>query len=308
MEPVGAVIMGKQIVEQVQKYKKYFQPFKPGIRSLILNYTDGSARIDLSLYVPVKGRTGKKVQVPISENFRVIGMYDSEFNSVDRVWKRTDAGWLLKAKELPKTSEHFLLSMQGSVSTSGLQQFVEVTVPASPFLGKEEDKYWLHCALRSPDALQAIYQSLEIDKVNVNAKVTVNRCFSTSIPHKLRVALEAKSNLLKAISSGDRNLRRKAEHRYRIVHKVTTASEVDILKLMADLISEEHFEGFVQASDPYQIGGIAHVPRRANPIPSSIEVETFTSLNYSQKVAKGDLVFARERYKEVIQERMEKLV
>ncbi len=308
IDPLTALAAGKEIATNVERAKRYFKTFKPSVKHLVVNYKTGQAQMKIAFHVPAKSRVGKKVTIPISERFRVTEMYDGEFNPLDRVWSHTSEGWVLKARALPSSSESFMVTLDGSVSSSGLREFVEVTTPSTPFVGKTEDSYWLHASLTTPELLETIYQGLEIDQVNVGVRVDVNRSFSTSMPPDIKKALEARSNVLVSAATGSRDDQVKAIYRLRHIHKATRATEADILRLIAILVSRKQFAKYVRTSQPYEVGDIDPDEGRITPVPECVSVDAFTQLNYGRKVAEGHLYFAREDYKAEITKRMKSLL
>ncbi len=308
MDPLTALAAGDEIAANVERAKKYFKTFKPSVKHLVVNYRTGQAEMKIAFRVPAKGRIGNTVVLPLSERFRVTEMYDSEFNALDRVWRYSKKGWVMKARALPASSESFMVTLEGSVSSTGLRQFVEVTTPSTPFVGKTEDSYWLHASLTSPELLEAVYQGLEIDEVSVGVRVDVNRSFSTSMPPEIKRALEARSNVLASAVAGSRDDQAKAIYRLRHIHRATKATEADILRMIAALVSRRLFAEYVRTSQPYEVGRIDPDEGRITPIPECVAVDAFTQLNYGRKVAEGHLYFEREEYKAEISKRMGRLL
>ena len=126
-----------------EKYKKFFQTYKPDVKNLRLNYEDGSAEITMHLFIPVSKRIGGKIEINVPPNFQILELYDSAFNRIDLNIERNDKGYKIKTSELPKDSEDFLCKTTGEISSEGLKQFIELRVPSSPFDKDGEDKYWM---------------------------------------------------------------------------------------------------------------------------------------------------------------------
>ena len=299
---------GKQIVKEIEDYKKFFHTYKPTITNLQMNYEDGSAEITMHLFIPSNKRVGGKVEINIPVNYQILEFYDSSFNKIDLSWEKNVKGFKIKTKKLPKNSEHFLCRSRGYISKEGIEQFVELRAPSSPFVERNEDKYWIVSSLRAPDALKQIYTDLRIDQVSLDVRVGVKRCFSTTIPHKLRTVLEARTQLIKATESGNRNLKSKMEYRLRTLPKIVKISESDIIQQITELISKDTFEKYVYTEEPFKISKISQEEDRISLIPEFINVNVFTDLNFNNKMAKGNLAFKREEYKKEIQKEMDNLI
>jgi hypothetical protein len=144
--------------------------------------------------------------------------------------------------------------------------------------------------------------------VSLDVRVGVKRCFSTTIPYQLRTVLEARTQLIKATESGNRNLKSKMEYRLRTLPKIVKISESDIIQQITELISKDTFGKYVYTEEPFKISKISQEEDRISLIPEFMNVNVFTDLNYNNKIAKGNLAFKREEYKKEIQKEMDNLI
>ncbi len=306
MDPVTGAAAAAELVRVVSKVPGFFEPFRPSLRGLNLNYRDCEA--ELKVLINVEGRRrGKKVVIPTSEQFEVVEMVDSAFNRIERLWDRTDRGLVLKAKDLPQDSELFLVTLRGPIPKESVHRLVEIHIPATPYVDSEMDKYWLATSIRDPEILRMMYQDLQIRGVDLTVKVTVQRCFSTSIPDKMRAVMIASRDLIRASQTRDRELKRKAEHRMRMVSKYIRVTDSEIATAITGLVSEELFGDYVRATPPYSLSGISPDRATFSPVPKKMNVDVSTNLSYELKTANGELVFDREKYKNEIGKRLSKL-
>lgn len=306
-----AIKEAEAIVSKVMEYKKLFAPLKPDLRNLRLDYRSGDAEMTMHLYVPIgKGRITKKVIVPDVSGFSIVEMYDGVGNRIDRHWKRTSKGLTLSARGLPKDSEHFLLRARGEIPSDGLRYFVETDISTDPFDLKGEDVYWISCALTEMgiEAWKRIYKELMIQNVFMSVRVGIRGCFTTTIPHPLRLVLEARQELDMATSSGDRNRISRARYRMKGLKRVTSKSEKDIVDAIGEMIARPLFHDYVYATDPFKVGQLQGEEWRLSAIPNSMTVEAFTDLGYEQRKATGNLCFRREEYKNDVGKRMNLLL
>lgn len=305
---LSAIETGKKIVNEIESYKKFFQLYKPTIKNLQLNYEDGSAEISMHLFIPTNKRIGGKVEINIPKNYQILEFYDSSFNKIDLDWQKNDSGFVIKTKKLPRDSEDFLCRSRGYIDKKGIEQFVDLRVSSSPFEQGGEDKYWIVSSIKAADVLREIYTDLRIDRVNLDVRVGVKRCFSTTIPHELRTVLDARNRLIKATESGNRNMISKMQYRLRNLPKVTRVAEGDIIELLTELISKNTFRKYVYTKEPYNLSDIFQDEDSLSLIPECMNVRVFTDLNYTNKMAKGELAFRKEKYKEEIKDEMGKLM
>ncbi|MEE9506169.1 MAG: hypothetical protein V3V98_03390 [Thermoplasmata archaeon] len=300
----------ESIVRSVLQYKKLLEPFRPDLRNLRLDYRTGEAEMVMHLYVPTSGRSGKKVLVPDSAGLSIVDMYDGLITRVDHSWKRTKRGLSLSARNLPKGSEHFILRATGEIPLRGLQHFIETNKSTDCFDLRGEDVYWISCALTDIgiEAWKKIYKELMVQNVTVSVRVGVKACFTTTIPHKLRVVLEARRELILAMSSGNRNRIRKAKYRVDSLKRMSSASEEDVVKEIGGMLARPVFRNYVYATKPFKIGDLQGDELRMSAIPDTMTVEAFADLGYRQKKATGNIHFKREKYKRDVRRRMKKLL
>lgn len=305
-DPLTAAATAAELARAVSKVPKFFEPFRPSIRGLNLDYKDCEA--ELKVLINVAGhRRGKKVIIPTNEQFEIVEMVDSAFNRIERLWKRTDKGLVLKAKDLPHNSDLFLVTLRGPIPRESVRGLVDIHVPATPYVDSELDKYWLATAIRDPEILKIMYQDLQIRGVDLTVNVTVQRCFSTSIPHKMRAVMIASRDLIRASQTGNRELKRKAEHRLRMVSKYIRVTDSEIAVAITSLVSEELFRDYIRATNPYSLSGISPDGATLSPIPKRMNVSVSTNLSYQLKTANGELIFDREKYKDEIGKRLSRL-
>ncbi len=306
MDPLTGAAAAAELVGIVSKVPGFFEPFRPALRGLNLNYRDCEAEVKVLINVAGR-RRGKKVLIPTTEQFEVVEMVDSAFNRIERLWDRTDKGLVLKARNLPQDSELFLVTLRGPIPRESVHRLVDIHIPATPYVDSKLDKYWLATSIRDPEILRMMYQDLQIRGVDLTVKVTVQRCFSTSIPHRMRAVMMASRDLIRASQTRNRELKRKAEYRMRMVSKHIRVTDSEIVAAISRLVSEELFGDYVTATPPYSLSGISPDRATFSPVPEEMNVDVSTNLSYELKAANGELVFDREKYKDEIGKRLAKL-
>lgn len=138
--------------------------------------------------------------------------------------------WLLDVTKLP-SSERYWLAVKGRISKEFLDQLVSVKAAENPSRQEENDFYWIHSALRNADALQKIWTELNIEQVNTNVRIGVERMFASAIPQGIKDRLDLQKKLLDAIASGNRDEEQRLKTKYRTSKARFVPSELSELFL-----------------------------------------------------------------------------
>jgi len=200
----SAEILSKQLREVSERLK----PFKPDVKSFRIDYLERKSEVKYLLFIPagLRRRLRRKIEVPAVAGFRFDEMWDLDtMKSVGFSWGFDGNKWLLDISKLP-SSEKYWLTMKGKISTAFLNQLVSVKAAKNPCREGQIDKYWIHSALKDTEILKKIWSELNIEQVNTDVRIGVERFFTSAIPKEIKDRLELRRRLLSAISSRDRNL------------------------------------------------------------------------------------------------------
>ena len=115
----------------------------------------------------------------------VVGMMDDSLNDHKRLWRRVGGEFVLDADDLP-SAETYLVTMEGLVSKSALDRFVYIKPAANRTTDDTGEKYWLESGLRNPRTLESVYDDLEVDDINLNASVSIDKMFGLAIPQDIQ--------------------------------------------------------------------------------------------------------------------------
>jgi len=295
------------VVGWLDKASEYLKPFKPEIKSIVINYKNQRSEINLLLHIPDGIRRKlHSVEVPAYQNFVVQDMMDESFVRIGGLWQYEDGKWKLDPGKLPK-SERYLLMLRGTVPSEMLDQLVRIQPAVNRDQTEEFDRFWLHCMLRNAALLEKMWQELSIDEVNVGVKVGIERCFSTTIPKELKGRLEATQRWIAAGRGKDREEVRRAWQRMREVTRSSKVSVEEIVQTIYRLTTGEAFATFLAVDDPYRIGEIRREERLVGLFPARMAVEATTELGLKKPTAAGYLSFKKKAYTSEIKTSLDKL-
>jgi len=295
------------ILGWLDKASVYFKPFRPEVKSMIVNYKNRRSEINLLLRIP-EGvrRTIHFVEVPAYQNFTVRDMIDESFGRVGGLWWYEDGKWKLDPSKLPKC-ENYLLMLRGTVPDETLNQLVRIQPAINRDQTEEVDRFWLDCMLRNVGLLEKIWRELSIDEVNVGVRVGIERCFSTTIPKEFKERLEATRRWVVAGRGRDREEVQRAWRRVRQVTQTSRVSVEEIVETIYRLTSGEAFGAFLDLEQPYRMGEIRREERFVGPFPARMAVEASTELGLQKPIATGYLTFKKKAYTEKIKETLDRL-
>ncbi len=298
-----------ELTSGVDRLKKRIQPFKPAVRDLQLDYSGRHATLTVYVHAPEgMRRTFSKVEIPVDDGFQLKDIRTGLGQLVRNTARMEDNKMVVRASSLPESCEHLLFTFVAQVGTDVLDHLVSTSVAADPSDSNGEDRYWLASAINHPEILEKIYEDVAIDSVNVSVHVLLRRCFSTAMPEGINRLVQAKADLLRSFDTGDRNLRARAQYSVRRFQKRGLVTEASLAEAIADLISKDTLRDHIYATEPYRLASVDSDDRRVSMIPERIAAEAATDLNYGHRIARGSLIFRREKYKNAIDAKLSKLV
>jgi len=289
------------LAKQLSEIAECFRPYKPEVRRFRIDYLDRSSEIKYFLSIPagVSRTLHRKVELPTTSGFRIVEVLDLDTTDLLSVSFNEDGKkWVCNLSNFPN-SERFMMTLKGRVSTDFLDRLVSVKAAANPSREGEYDKYWIHSALKDVSILQRIWDELDIDRVDTDVRIGVERIFTSAIPRAIQNRIKAQKELLDAVAYGARNIGR-LERNYRYWQKVTKVSPADLFDLIMKLVSGEFFSGFVSIDDPYVLGAMEPVRKLTAIVPERVKVGVQTDLNFRMPTAKGTLTFERKRYNDSV--------
>jgi len=284
------------VIDLFSRFTKHFQNYKPELRVVNFDYTDQTweAKYFLKIQSGWRRRTKRKVEVPAFLGASVTEVIAGDTMMPIKVnFDRKDQKWIFKANDFP-SSENFLVTLQGNVSHSFFDDWIELRVSADSTGGREVDKYWVHAALTNASVLQEIHDEFNVDRVRSDVKVGVQRIFSMTVPERLKKRLQAQKELLDALESKSRNIvQLRAKYRHTV--RSSRSNPIEILAFLSDLVSGDYFRDFLEIDQPFQMGQVTP-DGVVEALPERVQVEVFTRLNLDEPVVEGSLVFRKSEY------------
>lgn len=296
--------------KQLRKVSELLKPFKPDVKSFRIDYLERSSEVKYLLFIPagVRRMLARKIKIPAIVGFRFDEMWDLDrMDSVGFSWGFDGNDWLLDIGKLPN-SERYWLTMKGKISTGFLNQLVSVKAAENPCREGEIDKYWIHSALKDVEIFENIWKALNIEKVNTDVRIGVERFFTSEIPKEVKNKLQLQKQLLTAIGSGNRNLEQKLKYRYRRLTRTPMISPSELYELLLSLASGDFFSSFVEVSQPFVMDTIEPVRNLAVVVPEKVKVGVQTDLSYKMPVAKGDVSFQRRQYQDAVSSKVKEML
>jgi len=298
MRASDALKTGVTIAKQLDDISKGLRPFRPEVKSFRIDYIEKTSEVKYLLLIPsgVRRTIKRKAEIPAISGFRVYEMWDLDtLERVDSSWSSEGGKWVFDPKKLPN-SERYALTLKGKISTDFLNQLVSVKAAENPCREKGIDKYWIHSALKDVSILERIWDELNVERVNMDVKVGVERFFASAIPSAVKQRLETTRELLGAIASGDRNREQRLKMKYKTLQRIARISPAALYDLILKLVSGDFFVDFVGVDEPFMIGNIEPSKKLDVMIPKKVKVGVQTNLNFKMPVAKGNMKFERKNY------------
>lgn len=299
MEPAinSGVAAASAVIDLYDKMKKHFADFKQETRSVTINFTQHTSEMSFKVTVPDGWRKRhRKIVLPAYDGFSVVKMMDDSFNEYKHLWRRTGDEFVLDANKLP-SAETYLVTMAGRVSKSALEQFVYIKPAANRTMDEASDKYWLESGLRNLRSLESIYDDLEVDDVNFNVSVSIDKMFGLTIPIEIREQAAAIEDLRRAALHTDRQAWFRAMQAYKARSRILPDHDPSsFARLIGALTSKETIEEYVTIDRPYGLGEIRSPEKYHGIVPQSVTISAVTSLTLRNPAATGYLSFNKKSY------------
>jgi len=291
------------LVKQIDDVLDVFRPYKPEIRKFRINYADKDSEIKYYIQMPsgIRRKTHRRVELPATTGFRIDEVLDLDTTEMLEIQFDNEGNkWIVNTNAFPE-SERFLVTLKGYVSDQLLNRLVSVDCAANPTCREEDDFYWIHTALKDVSILEKLWHELDIDKVNVDVRIGVERFFSSAIPKEVTERFQAQSRLLNAIASRQRNIEH-LKYDFRRRREKTRISASELVDLFTKLVSGEFFQQYIKIDNPFNVGNIEPYRHFTSMIPERVKIEVMTDLDFKMPAAKGNLTFERRKYEESVTE------
>jgi hypothetical protein len=189
---LSAIKAADALIDRLDKVSEQLRPFDPSIKSFRIDYLGRDSEVKYLLLIPngIRRQLHRKIEIPAITGFRFDEMWDlDKLASVEFSWAFDGEKWILDVTKLP-SSERYWLTVKGKVSKDFLDRLVKVKAAENPSREDEDDKYWVHSAMKDVEFFVKIWKSLNIDQVNADVRIGVERMFSSAIPMNLMEKLE----------------------------------------------------------------------------------------------------------------------
>lgn len=300
------------ITKQLADLAECLRPYKPEVKKFRIDYLDRSSEIKYYLEIPagIRRRVHRnRLEVPARIGFRIYELLDLDTGSIIKQFKYDSAGnkWVFDLNKFP-SSEKYLLTLKGNVSPNMLDRIADVRAGVNPSRAGGIDRYWIHSALKDVSILKRWWDELDVERVNADVRVGVERYFASAIPSRVKERLTIGSKLMDAIARGDRNLEQRLKVKYRTLQRLVKTSPMELFELISSLVSGGYFINYLTVDHPFVLGAIAPLRELTVIIPEKVKVSVQTDLNFNRPAVRGNLDFQRTKYIEDVSDTIEKAV
>ena len=306
---LSTIQTGAGLVRQIDEVLNVFRPFKPEVRRFRIDHLDRSSEIKYLLHIPTgrKRKTHRKVELPATTGFRIDEVLDLDTTDLLNITFDSEGKrWIFNANDFPD-SERFMVTLKGRVTLEFLNRLVSVKCAVNPTRRGESDCYWIHSVLKDVSILERIWDELDVERVDADVRIGVERYFSSAIPHEIEERFKSRKRLLSAIAQGRRNIGI-LRYEYRRAVRKAGISPADLLDLFMRLVSGEFFSDFIGLSDQFVLGSIEPQRQMTSIVPEKVKIGVLSDLNFQSPAAKGELTFERKRYVDAVSTAVEEFV
>ncbi|RKD85209.1 hypothetical protein [Halopiger aswanensis] len=296
--------LSANLVDVVRNAYEYLDDFRPDTKAVRYNYREATSEMTFLIEVP-NGRKRKfgKVKIPLSEGYRVKGMFSlPDYNPVNTVHSIEDGFITFNPENLPNQTQ-YILTLNGDVKSETLKEIVHLKSPEDPTKTEETDSYWVHSAIKRPDVMKDVYDDMQVENVDISLQVGVQRCFSNGIPDDVLEIFDSTRDLLSASSNFDRNEVLRTARKRHEARRDISCSPAEAADLIRSLATADNLQDYIEVDDPFRERNINPGTPRQNIFPESISVDVTTDLNLDRQAANGDIVFQKKEYENLIKNR-----
>lgn len=305
---LSATQTGFNLVRQIGDILDVFRPYKPEVKRFRIDYLTQSSEIKYLLHIPsgIRRRTHRKIEFPATTGFIIDEVLDlDEIQILDVDYDSIGKKWILNTSDFPN-SESYMITLKGKLSQDFIERLVKINCANNPTKNGDNDCYWIHSALKDVSILERIWDELDIDRINADVRIGVERYFSSAIPKEIKNKFEIQKELLYAISHGARNIEG-LKQRYRTASRKTSISPSHLVDLFMGLVTGDFFSAFVTVDEPFTLGSIDPHKKITELLPERVQVAVLTDLNLKNPAVKGNLTFERKRYIDSVSESVKEI-
>lgn len=295
------------IISMYDRIKELFSDFRPETRTMTINFARKTSQIGFQITVPEGMRKShRKVRIPAMQGYSILRMTDEGFQEQRHIWKMDGEDFVLDAKDLP-SSERYLVEMEGKVA-GDLDGFIYIKPAVNRDNDENDDRYWLESSIKKIGILENIYTDFDIDEVNFGVKINVDKMFKLAIPEEIKDKADAQLRLLNASENWDRNKILRAAMAYRRYARQSPSYGIeDFFKIVQRVTGGDLIREHMRVEKPYDVGSIMQPVKYTGIVPQNIEVQAVTRLTLKEPIARGYLIFEREKYLKRLRSEFEKM-
>lgn len=297
------------LVKQIDGVLGVFRPYKPEVRRFRIDYLTRTSEIKYLLNIPsgLNRKTHRKIELPATSGFRIDEVLDLDTTGLLKInYDSKGEKWVFNVGDFPN-SNRFMVTTKGMVSPDFLCRLVAVNCAINPTRKEDCDCYWIHSALKDMSILEKIWDELDVERVNVDVRIGVERFFGSAIPASVKERLKIQSELLNAIQQGKHDIEG-LKHKYRYSVRKANISPSDLVDLMMHLVSGEFFSNFISLDRPFVLGSVEPHRELTSIIPERVKVNVLSDLNFQLPAAKGELTFKRKDFTDAVTKSIETFV
>jgi hypothetical protein len=308
-EAVSTAEKGISLVKQLDSLAETFRPFRPEVRRMRIDYLNKNSEIKYYLNIPsgVKRSFHQgRIELPITPGFVVDEVLDFDAGELIKTdYNPVNGKWNFYTDSFP-SSERYMVTLRGKLSDDFLKRLVDVKCASNPTQRATDECYWIHSALKDVSILEKIWNELDIEKINIDVRIGVERMFTSLLPSEVKKRMEIQKELLTAVMRGDRNIN-PLKQRYRRISRNVNITPSELYEFFMKLASGEFFSSYLDLEKPFQFSNIEPEKSITSLLPEKIKVGVLTDLNLQIPAVKGELRFKREKYETSVKEKMEEL-
>lgn len=288
--------------------KDYFSGYRPDMKKMTYNYSERSGTMKFKITVPDnRSRWSGNVEIPLHDGYQIQEILAGGFDPIEIPTTISDDKIIIDPKDLPSEEEYMVEVKKKNLSDDKLHNIVGVEPSTEPKTKGGIEEYWLEAYLKDPAMLVDIYDVFEVENIDFDIQVGVQRCFSQSIPQDLIKGFERTRDLIRASNEDDVHEVKKIHKLRKGTQKYSDVDEESVAQFIESLASAESLREFVSVDDPYNRKEISTASYDLV-FPERIQVGVVTDLDLDQQAADGTLRFHKNDYQNYIEGETEDFV
>jgi len=254
-----------------------------------------------------RSRIMGNVEIPLREGYQIQEILAGGFEPINVPMDVSDDILKIDPGDLPSEEEYMVTMRKENIDDEKLANMVRVEPSTEPESKGGTEEYWLDAYLTDPAIVKDIYDVFEVDGINFDIQVGVQRCFSQSIPSDLIREFERTVELIEASNEGDFREVKKVHQLRKGTQKYSEVDQKSIAAFIESLASAESLRDFISIDDPYERNEL-EAENYQMVFPERIRVGVSTKLDLDQQAADGTLKFHKSDYTEYIEDETDDFV